>query len=159
MSLRTRLGCLLSVVLLLTPVLPADAAPVRPQVHHLKTNSLTDPLGVPGAAPRLSWQLSSARRGTAQTSYQVRVTAPGQVWDSGRVRSDQSVDVVYGGPALTPYTSYRWTVRVWDDRGTASAWAPAATFETGALQPGDWQGDWIGADSQPGPEPPRARAS
>ncbi|TCO19060.1 hypothetical protein EV652_11436 [Kribbella steppae] len=40
MSLRTRLGCLLSAVLLLTPVLPADAAPARPQVHDLKTNTL-----------------------------------------------------------------------------------------------------------------------
>ena len=51
MSVRSRLGCLLSVLVLLTPVLPADAALARPQVHDLKTNSLTDPLGVPGAAP------------------------------------------------------------------------------------------------------------
>jgi hypothetical protein len=48
MPLRTRLGCILSAVLLLTPVLSADAAPACPQVHHLKTNSLTNPTTATG---------------------------------------------------------------------------------------------------------------
>ena len=161
MSLRSRLTCLLAAVVLVTPLLPATAAPpgmACANVSNLKTNSLTNPLGVAAAAPRLSWQLDGARRGTTQTRYEIHVastaakTAKPDIWNSGVVASDRSVDVTYGGPALTPYKAYYWTVRVWDDTGTASSWAPVATFETGALQPSDWRGDWIGADSQPGAE-------
>ena len=54
---------------------PAQAA--RPAVSHLETNSLENPLGIGGEDPRLSWQLASDRRGTTQTAYQIRVTAPG----------------------------------------------------------------------------------
>ncbi|WP_433013522.1 family 78 glycoside hydrolase catalytic domain [Kribbella sp. CA-294648] len=159
MSLRSRFGCLLAAVLLLTPLLPATAAPsATTKIANLRTNSLTNPLGIAAGTPRLSWQLDSNRRCTTQTQYEIHVastaakTSQPDVWNSGVVTSDRSVDILYAGPALTPYTQYFWTVRVWDDTGTASAWAPVATFETAALQPQDWRGDWIGADSQPGAE-------
>ncbi|HEY0618423.1 MAG TPA: hypothetical protein VGD15_12575, partial [Kribbella sp.] len=60
MSLRSRLACLLAAALLLTPLLPATAAPpsgpeeARSKVLNLKTNSLTNPLGIAADAPRLS---------------------------------------------------------------------------------------------------------
>ncbi len=127
-------------------------------MHNLRTNTLTDPLGIAAGAPRLSWQLDSDRRGTAQTRYQVRVaTSPARLsrpdaWDSGVVRSDRSVDVEYAGAALTPYTQYFWSVRVWDEQGRATRWSDPATFETAQLKPADWRGQWIGANSQPGAE-------
>ncbi|WP_020391692.1 family 78 glycoside hydrolase catalytic domain [Kribbella catacumbae] len=161
MSLRTRFGCLLAAALLLTPLLPATAAPASAapaEATSLRTNSLTNPLGIAAGVPRLSWQLDGSRRGTAQTRYEIHVASTAakvskpDLWNSGVVSSDRSVDVPYGGPALTPYTQYFWTVRVWDDTGTASDWSPVATFETAALQPQEWRGDWIGADSQPGAE-------
>ncbi|WBQ05221.1 family 78 glycoside hydrolase catalytic domain [Kribbella sp. CA-293567] len=166
MSVHTRLGCLLAAAFLLTPLLPATAAPPATNgataagtgVVKLKTNSLTNPLGIAPGTPRLSWQLDSARRATTQTKYEIhvastaaKISAP-DLWNSGVVASSRSVDVPYGGPALTPYTQYFWSVRVWDDTGTPSAWSPAATFETANLEPEDWRGDWIGADSQPGAE-------
>jgi alpha-L-rhamnosidase len=146
MFLRRRLACLLAATLFLTPLVPAAAAPPRsreasPKVSNLKTNNLTNPLGIAAGTPRLSWQLDGPRRGISQRSYEVQVassaakTSSPDVWNSGVVQSDRSVEVPYGGPALTPYTAYFWTVRVWDDTGTPSAWAPVATFETGALQP------------------------
>ncbi|MDX6236313.1 MAG: alpha-L-rhamnosidase, partial [Kribbellaceae bacterium] len=115
-------------------------------------------LGVSGETPRLSWQLNASRRGVSQQRYEVHVasTATGvgepDVWNSGVVSSAGSVDVPYAGPALTAYKQYFWTVRVWDDKGQASAWSPVATFETGPLRPADWQGDWIGADTSIGAE-------
>ena len=111
MSLRSRLTCLLAAALLLTPLLPATAAPPRlacPKVSNLRTNSLTNPLGVAAAAPRLSWQLDGTRRGATQTRYELHVasttakTAQPDIWNSGVVQSDRSVDVQYGGPALAP---------------------------------------------------------
>ncbi|HZX02123.1 family 78 glycoside hydrolase catalytic domain [Kribbella sp.] len=157
MSRRLRWICLALAALLTTPINSASAAPT-PQVHNLRTNALTDPLGIAPGVPRLSWQLDSDRRGTAQTRYEVHVAttrsrlARPDAWDSGMVRSDRSLEIQYAGAALKPYTQYFWSVRVWDDQGRATDWSPAATFETAQLQPGDWRGDWIGADSQPGAE-------
>jgi alpha-L-rhamnosidase len=80
MSLRSRLACLLAAALLLTPLLPATAAPPRPseacpKVLNLKTNNLTNPLGIAAGAPRLSWQLDGTRRGTTQTRYEIHVAS------------------------------------------------------------------------------------
>jgi alpha-L-rhamnosidase len=152
-----RWAALALAALLAMPVSTASATPA-PQVHNLKTNALTEPLGIAAGKPRLSWQLDSDRRGVAQTRYEVHVaTSPSKLahpdaWDSGVVRSDHSVEVEYAGTALKPYTQYFWSVRVWDDQGRATRWSDAATFETAQLQPSDWSGQWIGADSQPGSE-------
>ncbi|MFC9687229.1 family 78 glycoside hydrolase catalytic domain [Kribbella sp. NPDC056951] len=127
-------------------------------MHKLKTNALTEPLGIAAGTPRLSWQLDSSSRGVTQSRYQVRVaTSPSRLarpdaWDSGVVRSDRSVDVEYAGAALKPYTQYFWSVRVWDGNGRATRWSDPATFETAQLKPSDWSGQWIGAESQPGAE-------
>lgn len=156
--MTVRIAALLAAIILTTstPTTAGAAVPdqhVRPVVSHLTTNSLTDPLGITGSAPLLSWQLDAARRGVTQQRYQVRVrSGTATVWDSGEVGSAQSLDVRYAGPALTAYTRYLWSVRVWDDRGTPSAWSPQASFETGPLAPSDWTGDWIGAEDAPGPE-------
>ncbi|HZK60151.1 MAG TPA: hypothetical protein VFC59_09860, partial [Cryobacterium sp.] len=71
------------------PTQTADAA--APSVSHLLTNSLQDPLGIGGDAPRLSWQLQADRRGVTQSAYEVHVAtseaglASPDVWDSGTV--------------------------------------------------------------------------
>ncbi|MFC5261968.1 hypothetical protein ACFPJ1_07580 [Kribbella qitaiheensis] len=92
MSLRSRLTCLLAAVLLLTPLLPASAAPPAhprsPVPQNLKTNNLTNPLGIAAGAPRLSWQLDGSRRGTTQTRYEIHVasTAPKTPTSSTKAR-------------------------------------------------------------------------
>ena len=48
----------------------------------------------------------------------------------------------YGGPALSPDTTYWWTVQTWDGKGVRGPFASAATFDTG-LDDGDWHADWI----------------
>ncbi|MDQ4109728.1 MAG: family 78 glycoside hydrolase catalytic domain [Actinomycetota bacterium] len=148
-----------TLAVVLSPALPpltASAVPSTesvgsvPVVSELRTNALVDPLGIATTAPTLGWQLDSDRRGVTQKAYQIRVasserrlTSP-DVWDSRKVRSGQSVDVRYAGPALKPRTDYVWSVRVWDDEGVASAWSDPATFATG-LGDEAWTADWIGA--------------
>lgn len=118
-------------------------------VSNLLTNSLQDPLGIGGDAPRLSWQLEADRRGVTQTAYEVHVAtteaglASPDVWDSGTVESGQSVGVAYGGPALTSHTRYLWAVRVWDDAGSASEWSAPGSFEAGLLDTDEWEADWV----------------
>lgn len=127
----------------------------------LRTEYLTNPLGIDAARPRLSWKLTSAERNTVQAAYQIQVTQPEGLllWDSGRVTSDQSVFVAYGGPALESRTRYIWRVRVWDTKGRASAWSEPESWEMGLLQPSDWTAAWIGtADTVAGPSPLLRRA-
>ncbi|MCT2586296.1 glycoside hydrolase family 78 protein [Actinophytocola gossypii] len=106
-------------------------------------------LGTDVTAPRLSWELDTDQHGARQTAYQVRIAG---VWDSGKVRSDRTVGIPYGGPPLRPRTRYTWQVRVWDDQDRVSGWSPARWWETGFLDT-PWQARWIGA---PAPEAPPA---
>lgn len=141
----------------LGPVVPASAASstaaaaaaATVSVTDLTTNGRVDPLGIPGDRPTLGWRGSSTGHGVVQTAYQVRVASSeatldsADVWDSGKVASDEQVAVAYGGPELVSQTRYVWQVRTWDGTDTASAWSEPAVFETGILSAGEWQGDWI----------------
>ena len=101
-----------------------------------------NPLGLDARAPRFSWELDDSRRNARQTAYQI-VTDNG--WDSGRVRSDQSIHVPYTGPALKSRERVAWKVRTWDAQGKPSPWSVSAFFEMGLLEPGDWVGAWVGS--------------
>jgi alpha-L-rhamnosidase len=117
-----------------------------------------NPLGIDVAQPRLSWQLVSERRGARQAAYRIAAAASasaladdaGLLWDSGKVESDQSVQVPYAGPALASGQRVFWQVRVWDDAGNEAASAPA-WWEMGLLERGEWQGQWIGGLELGGP--------
>jgi alpha-L-rhamnosidase len=135
----------LSAALLALPAAaPLAAAPIAHSVTSLRCEYKVDPIGIDVAQPRLSWQLRSNARGVVQSAYQVQVTRDGRtLWDTGRVASDRSVHVPYGGPALESSRRYAWRIRVWDGGGKASAWSAPAFWETGLLSPGDWKARWI----------------
>jgi len=118
-------------------------------LKNLRCEYKENPIGIDVAQPRLSWQLTADGRGVMQAAYQVRV-APSEaglttspIWDTGRVDSDQSIHVVYDGPALVSRQRYYWQVRVWDGDGAASDWSAPAFWEMGLLDPSDWQASWI----------------
>ena len=68
------------------------------------------------------------------------------MWDSGKVLSAQSVNVVYAGAPLESGKTYYWKVRVWDNQGRVSPYSRPATFEMGLLKPDDWKSGWYGCD-------------
>src|SRR6266446_3027225 len=135
-------------------------------VTGLRVEYLTNPIGIDVVQPRLSWRIASTRRNTMQGAYQIQVDTSearlargaNLLWDSGKMASDASVFVDYGGPPTVARTRYYWRVRVWDTSGRASPWSPVAFWETGLVQPADWTARWIGppptaADSLPSPSP------
>lgn len=119
----------------------------------------SDPLGIDVLWPRLSWKLQSDRRGARQTAYQILVSdseqdpsdADALLWDSGKVLSDRSVHVVYGGESLRSGQRAWWKVRVWDENDQASAYSALAWWEMGLLNRSEWRGRWIGASLVGGP--------
>jgi alpha-L-rhamnosidase len=71
-----------------------------------------------------SWQLQDDGFAARQTAYRIEVaTKPSllsgkpDVWDSGRIPSDKSFGVAYGGPQLAASTRYYWRVQLWNATG------------------------------------------
>jgi alpha-L-rhamnosidase len=113
-----------------------------------------NPLGVDEASPRLSWQLQATlpeQRGEAQTAYQILVASStnvlaenrGDLWDSGKIISDSSLNISYAGQPLISAQQVFWKVRVWDQKKKISDWSSAATWTMGLLNSNDWKGMWL----------------
>ncbi|MBB6673109.1 alpha-L-rhamnosidase [Cohnella nanjingensis] len=122
----------------------------------LKLDSLTceyrkNPLGTDAKRPRFGWKLISERRGTVQQAYRIQVAGPdaafdAPLWDSGKVASEQSIQVAYAGPETASQTRYHYRVRAWDNFGRESDWSETAWWETALFAPDEWRAQWITPD-------------
>ena len=135
--------------LLLYLVLLQFAAFAQVKIQTLRTENLSNPLGLDVAQPRLSWQLSSEKRNVMQAAYEIRVSedasaiAKAETWNTGKISTDQSIQIIYSGKALKPKQRYYWQVRVWDNTNKASAWSEIAYWETGMMSASNWKAKWI----------------
>jgi len=119
----------------------------------LMTENVAGPVGVQLTEVRLSWRLETNRRGTMQSAYQIQMASSAanlkakkfDLWDSGRIASDQCFDVVYRGKPLASRQRAHWQVKVWDNHKRAVVSAPAF-WEMGLLSPSDWTGTWLAAE-------------
>ncbi|MGZ3846980.1 MAG: family 78 glycoside hydrolase catalytic domain, partial [Flavisolibacter sp.] len=74
----------------------------------------------------------------------------GNVWDSKKIESDQSIHVKYKGQKLSSAKTYFWKVMVWDNKGIVSQWSEMAQWQMGLLSIQDWKGaQWIGYEKMP----------
>jgi alpha-L-rhamnosidase len=121
----------------------------------LRCEYLANPLGIDVRAPRLSWVLEANNpndRGQKQTAYEVLVASNAErlahdradLWQSGKVVSEATLQVEYAGKPLRSRTRCHWKVRVWDRDGRVSAWSAPAVWEMALLEPADWKAKWIG---------------
>jgi len=129
--------------------------PLHPM--NLRCEYRTNPLGIDAASPRLSWELESAdvtARGLGQSSYRVLVASSesalleerGDLWDSGRVNDDRSIQIPYHGKPLHSGEQVWWKVRVWDLDGNPTGWSAPARWSMGLLNASDWKAKWVGLD-------------
>ena len=130
--------------------------PEAVQVTRLTCEQRVNPIGVGAETPRLSWQLQSDKQGVCQTAYRLLVAsskeklAAGEadVWDSGKVSSDQSLLVPYGGQALLANTYYYWKVQVWTNVTASCSESEPALWMTALKTEKDWRSSqWIGLDA------------
>jgi alpha-L-rhamnosidase len=145
---------LLLAVLCVTNVARAEnISPVK--IDALTCEHLVNPMGIGNQQPRLSWKLRSDRVGEVQTAWEIRAasslaglkaTTP-DLWNSGKIVSDQSVLVSWAGKPLASRSQVFWQARVWDKDGQPTAWSDVASFELGLLDTAtEWKGKWITAD-------------
>ncbi len=136
---------------------PAATLPDAPASMNLQCDWLPTPLGLDDLHPRFSWQMQSRRTGAAQTAYRITVALnPGKlqgkaqdgvVWDSGRVSSNESVGIEYGGAPLQPGTRYYWQVRTWDEHDQPVRPSEPSWWESGLLTPSGWKAQWISGET------------
>lgn len=113
-----------------------------------------NPIGIDAPQPRLSWVVNDESQGAVQRAYQIEVVsensfvesiseAEPDVWDTGKIISDQSILIPYGGPPLGSDRRYHWRVRTWNGSDAASPWSKWANWTMGLLHPSDWKAEWI----------------
>ena len=130
-----------------------------------------NPTGIDVPQPRLSWELIGSERGQRQTAYQIRAYSYAalarnprtfsartpDLWDSGKVISDESVLIRYAGKQLESSQQVFWDVRVWDENDQLSATYGFGTWTMGVLKPEGatssevsapgWKAKWICAQA------------
>lgn len=129
------------------------AAPAQIKLQNLRCELRTNPMGIGVTHPRLSWEIESVQRNTQQTAYQVIVSSSkeklakneGDLWNTGKVNSDSSINVLYAGQPLTSGIQCYWKLKVFTNKGE-SAWSTPASFSTGLFNRNDWKAQWIGYD-------------
>ncbi len=124
------------------------------QPADLRCEYKQNPTAIDASQPRLSWVVESghSQRGTIQNAYQILVASSpellkadqGDLWDSGKVDSDQSIQIVYEGKTLTSSLPCFWKVKLWDAGQQTSRWSEPAQWTMGLLNPSDWKAKWIG---------------
>ena len=119
----------------------------------LRAEYLVDPLALDVHTPRLSWIIDAPdARGVSQTAYQIIVASSaatlaanrGDLWDTGKVATNQTNQIEYGGRPLQSRQRVHWKVRVWNQSGAPSAWSRPASWQMGLLDKSDWSAQWIG---------------
>jgi alpha-L-rhamnosidase len=121
-------------------------------VTNLQCEMLTNPEGIDVLKPRLSWQIKSDVNDVKQTAYQILVSSTlenlnankADLWDSGKVTSDASVNVVYNGKKLKDRQNAFWKVIVFTNKAEIKS-AENGHFSIGILTYADWKSTrWIG---------------
>ncbi len=126
------------------------------QAVQLQCEYAKNPLGVDVPQPRLFWQLRSNVRGQRQSAYRVLAASSrenlaagkGDLWDSGKVAPDETIQIRYVGATLRSSQRVFWKVQVWDKDDKASPWSEEATWTMGLITEADWSARWIGASVQ-----------
>jgi len=129
------------------------------QSFDLRCENRIAPLGIEVLSPRLSWKLESTQRGKRQSAYQILVADSedklskndGNLWDSKKIDSNQSIQIKYEGKQLSSSLICFWKVRVWDEDGFISDWSETSTWEMGLVAQDDWKVVWIN-DGKPDPQ-------
>jgi alpha-L-rhamnosidase len=129
---------------------------MRLNINDLRVEYTQNPIGIDTLAPRFDWILDSTERSQVQTSYQILVSSnevnlandEADMWDSGIVESNQSIQIVYQGKELQSSKTYFWKVRVWDKNKVATPWSQTAYWSMGLLNKREWKGQWIGAKKE-----------
>lgn len=127
-------------------------------IEKLKCEYQETPMGLEVLNPRLSWQMKATNRGAKQTAYQILVADNeadlkkdiGNVWNSGIVKSEQSIKIDYAGKTIESRKRYFWKVKVWNEKNKSTQYSESSWWEMALLKKEDWSAHWIGKNGTDG---------
>lgn len=120
-------------------------------IYDLTADYATNPIGIDSKEPVLSWKIRDKRINVRQIAYQILVSTTeanlkngiGDMWNTGKVNGDQSVNIAYHGSLLTSRQRCYWKVRIWNNKGEHTEFSEVNYWEMGLLESTDWLGKWI----------------
>ena len=142
----------LHLTLIITLFTFSGQAQTKISVTNLQCEMLNNPEGIDVVQPRLSWQIKSEVNDVKQTAYQIMVASTlenlnankADLWDSGKVTSNESVSIIYNGKKLGDRQNAFWKVTVFTNKGEIKS-NENAHFSIGILTYADWKSTrWIG---------------
>lgn len=113
--------------------------PVNTELHkaiHLNENfQFTE---INQQQPLFGWIVPSLKNNTTQTAYRILISSDydnimkdvGDMWDSGKTESEESINIRYAGIQLQPNTVYFWKVKTWDNYNQESSFSEIEQFKT-----------------------------
>lgn len=109
---------------------------------NLRTEYLTDPIGLDTSDPRFTWEYMGEEEGFKASRAEIKIgLSPDKLsWSPGEI-------------PIQSHTRYYWNVTVWDGNGKKCQTSETATFETAKLKQEDWSGKWITDDLDKEVEP------
>lgn len=121
---------------------------------NLRTEYKTNPIGIDIVQPRFSWEIITTSKNFIQAAYQIQTAETKEylsagkniLWDTGKIESDKSNQVVYSGPELKSGERIYWQVKIWGNDGSESLWSNFAFWEMGLQNINDWKANWIEAE-------------
>ncbi len=124
-------------------------------IEDLRCEYRRNPLGISNKRPRLSWKLKSTERNQKQTAYRILVASKkdlieqniGDLWDSNKIYSNQTNNIIYNGTDLKSRQICWWKVMAWDKDGIPSNWSKISFWTMGLLNKEEFQGKWIFYDT------------
>lgn len=139
-------------IFIVTPL----SAQVEP--YDLTVEYMTAPVGIDTPNPRLSWKSKATDKmlkNVVQTAYRILVASSpemlaenkGDLWDSGKIESDQSLNIEYAGNSLQTSQRCYWKVNVWYNI-SCNAWSDSSSWMMGVMRSEDWKAQWIAADKK-----------
>ncbi len=119
-------------------------------VARLSCEYCENPLDIETQHPRFSWTLESDQRGVTQKSYEIIVSddcnsiseKEGNVWESGTIHSDETINIAYNGRTLKSNSTYYWRLRIVTNTNE-EYWSQPAFFHTALLDSSDWKAGWV----------------
>lgn len=111
--------------------------------YDLRCEGMTAPLGIDSNNPHFSWKNDSIQetyRIQVASSQDALLSGSADLWDSGTVRSDESVMVAYSGKELLPRQLCWWRVSV-----NGGPWSEPQRFSIGIIGDDRMDGEYVGA--------------
>lgn len=118
-------------------------------------NGKNDPLNILPYDINFSWKIESKKLNVSQIAYRYVISSSEEmlkkgiydIYDSGKINSNNSIFITYNGPKLKSVNEYYWKVKVWSNID-GSCWSDIQKFRTCPVEEKDWNyAKWIGYDS------------